>query len=688
MSRQHAEHGYPLMPRQRAAAERSQGQLFVVGGPSTGKAHIIVARIAYLLGNGVAPDEITCLMARPENVANLRRMLALHPTVSEYGNSIRLFTVDQYANLILRAGGATQLGLFPHYSIWDRTRAAQATTCAPGVAGQSDVKDRDIRSALDWHWRNISRFPDDPHLPAQDDRWLDIVSKYVGEKRSQRALDIPDLADLVIRVIELIRRDDPTWRMRGWRHLLVDQVEELNGRQLAMLDLMVDFDGSLTLTSDPNQGPSACSFDCLREFWRSRYAKLEVVHLVQVPIGSERLHNLAKDLQLSGGMTGLGDDERRWIPLPGPAPRLVKVEGTFRDMVGHCLAEIKDLIDGGMRYDEIAVLYRKPGVIDRMRTGLSHLKIPYRAIGEPWRERPTDARCVVAMLTTLVNPMDLPAVAVAAAVGHPNQSRRLSSPTCETLSRLAQDREVDLVEVARKYAKYEENRDVPDLEQFVRNWDFLREAMERPECALEHLLASAEVLAQAASDSDLTSGFGEMKKNSAWLWDTFSKMRAREGENLQDHLVRFLDAAASTLGHVGEYEDDHGVTIGTIAAAKGLRWRVVIILDVSDRTMPGDVYGNRLEQEQRLFFTAVTRATDQLHMYCLADTGQGNSPIPSRFLEPIANRLECTLVVGIETANKVETPSVTDDQFALQRFGEAPVGNEERGSQDASCTPS
>ena len=212
--------------------------------------------------------------------------------------------------------------------------------------------------------------------------------------------------------------------------------------------------------------------------------------------------------------------------------------------------------------------------------------------------------------------------------------------------------------------------------------------MERPECALEHLLASAEVLAQAASDSDLTSGFGEMKKNSAWLWDTFSKMRAREGENLQDHLVRFLDAAASTLGHVGEYEDDHGVTIGTIAAAKGLRWRVVIILDVSDRTMPGDVYGNRLEQEQRLFFTAVTRATDQLHMYCLADTGQGNSPIPSRFLEPIANRLECTLVVGIETANKVETPSVTDDQFALQRFGEAPVGNEERGSQDASCAPS
>lgn len=669
--RRHPESGYPLIPEQRVAAERNEGPLIVIGGPLTGKTRSLVARVAYLLEGGAQPEEITVLTARSENVANLVRMVAGHPTVSSYGDRIRLYTVDQYANLILRSGGAKELGVFPRYSIWDAAQAEQVTACALEVAGRFGIKAHDVRLALDWHWQNMRRCPDDPKSPAQDDRWRDIVSTYVREKESQRALDVPDLSDLAFRAIERVRRDDPIWRLKEWSHLLLDRIEECNGQQLALVDLMVDVDGTLMMTSDPNQGPAEYSLELLIQFWESRYPKLDVFWLTQAPVGSGILHDAATDLQQAESMTGLDKDGREYVRSPGPKPELVMVDGTFRNMVRHCIADIKELIDGGVNESDIAILYRRPGVMDRMRTGLAHLGIPYRVMGYPAPRHPTDAEYVVAMLTKMVNPWDLAAFAIAGGVGHPNQTGRLSPRTCESLLRVARRDGVDLIEAARTYLLSGETRDVEDLERLIQRWEALREAAEHRNTNPAGLLAYAETLVEAVGHSEVFSGLSKRNENTAWLREALFDSPTVDGNDVEGHLVRFLDSISPALGHTREPDSDRGLTISTIAAARGRHWPVVMILDVSDQTIPGNVHGDRkaLELEQRIFFTGLTRATRQLHLYCVADTGQGNDSTPSRFLEPVSHRLECRWAGGAESAHYAVAPANQHVGFTPKRFG-------------------
>ena len=58
--------------------------------------------------------------------------------------------------------------------------------------------------------------------------------------------------------------------------------------------------------------------------------------------------------------------------------------------------------------------------------------------------------------------------------------------------------------------------------------------------------------------------------------------------------------------------------------------------------MPGKVgdHSQRVERERRAFYTAVTRATQRLYLYSVADTGRGAAVRSTRFLDPITHLLD------------------------------------------------
>jgi DNA helicase-2/ATP-dependent DNA helicase PcrA len=64
--------------------------------------------------------------------------------------------------------------------------------------------------------------------------------------------------------------------------------------------------------------------------------------------------------------------------------------------------------------------------------------------------------------------------------------------------------------------------------------------------------------------------------------------------------------------------DEDYLVISTIHSAKGLEWPIVHIPHVVDGAIPVDMAlrtPEGLEEEQRLFYVAVTRARDELHLY-------------------------------------------------------------------------
>ncbi len=82
--------------------------------------------------------------------------------------------------------------------------------------------------------------------------------------------------------------------------------------------------------------------------------------------------------------------------------------------------------------------------------------------------------------------------------------------------------------------------------------------------------------------------------------------------------------------------NDEAVTLCTIHKSKGLEWKVVIILECNDKIFPMspfDSSSNNIEEERRLFYVAVTRAKEYIHLTFT------NTYEPSRFITEIDRNL-------------------------------------------------
>jgi DNA helicase-2/ATP-dependent DNA helicase PcrA len=107
-----------------------------------------------------------------------------------------------------------------------------------------------------------------------------------------------------------------------------------------------------------------------------------------------------------------------------------------------------------------------------------------------------------------------------------------------------------------------------------------------------------------------------------------------------------LMAAAENEGARAPAGEIEKITLSSIHQAKGLEWRVVFIIWLTDGMFPSSrsfQSEEAIEEERRLFYVAVTRAQDQLfltHPYFWTNASPDNRlQRPSRFLKEIPQNL-------------------------------------------------
>ena len=101
-------------------------------------------------------------------------------------------------------------------------------------------------------------------------------------------------------------------------------------------------------------------------------------------------------------------------------------------------------------------------------------------------------------------------------------------------------------------------------------------------------------------------------------------------------------------------QETERITLSTIHQAKGLEWRAVFVIWLTDGMFPSSrslESVDSIEEERRLFYVAVTRAKDELYLtypaYWPGGSGDNRLQRPSRFLKEIPHDLFEEWPVGV-----------------------------------------
>ena len=127
----------------------------------------------------------------------------------------------------------------------------------------------------------------------------------------------------------------------------------------------------------------------------------------------------------------------------------------------------------------------------------------------------------------------------------------------------------------------------------------------------------------------------------------YAEFRRLKPEELYEVADRLMESASGFSGleewkeHIRQYEetlkdrreDVAGVTLSTMHSAKGLEYRIVFIADVNEGVIPHHKAGlpADIEEERRLFYVALTRAKERLHLCAVRERYHRDQEL-SRFI--------------------------------------------------------
>jgi DNA helicase-2/ATP-dependent DNA helicase PcrA len=634
------------------AVEHGDGPLVIAAGAGTGKTRVLTSRVARLLEAGVAPERILLLTFTRRAAASMISRAAALCGDAQAAQRIAGGTFHAVAHRLV-AEHAQHLGLADVtvldpddvIDLLDLLRSEHGLdgtgSRLPTTRTIADIGSRAINTGTPARKVIDEQFP---WALEHADAVIGLLRHYSARKRERGLLD---LDDLLIAWRALVADPDVGARLRArWDWVLVDEYQDVNQLQVDIVRGLAPDGRGLTVVGDDAQAiygfrgagaghlldlmdahPDATLVRLERNF-RSTQPILDLANVVRP---GELPLRLVADRQNRGVRPALvvcrnADDEARTVadrilaahvdgmPLreqavlmrTGSHSALLEIELKVRNIPFHKFGGIGYLETAHVR-DLLASFRVVLNPADEV--SWYRLLTRHRSIGK------ATARGLAGMLAD--GGIDRAADAVAAA---PAKARTGLASTLSLLGAVdATTAVVDVVEACRGAVDPLLRAHYPDWQRRVTDVDGIAQA--------------------AARQSDLRTFVSEQAIDPVNVAGDWAK---------KPHL------------------DEDWLTLSTIHSAKGLEWDAVHVLRACDGAMPSDMALSSsagLDEEQRLFYVALTRARDTLDVYAPARLPTHPTSFlakhviakPSRFLTPAAR--ETMDAVDTAASDAVASPA-------------------------------
>jgi len=646
-----------LNTRQREAVEATEGRIRVVAGAGTGKTKALTHRYAYIVNVlGIDPANILCLTFTNKAAAEMRSRISAMVQSGDYNDFV--CTLHGFCVKFLRQE-IYRLGFPKSFTVLDEEDSkviAKQTMDEMGIK-RTEKTVKQFLEAIGAE-KALNGYIQTYMLPgskiSDEMRRTSRLCGYVSRQMKHYALDFDDLMNVTKYILDHFPDACEHWQ-NALNYIMVDEAQDCNLDDWDLVERLSAKHRNLFVVGDPDQAIyqwrgarpdlfvqfAADKTIILDENYRSTPRILDIANCVI----SNNKNRIPKDLFTRK------PEGRAVIHFHGKSEK---------EETEWIVSQIKAILSGGARPNEIAILYRSSYQSRALEQELLNAHLEYAIWGGTRFFERKEIKDALAYLHLVNNQDD--DLSFERIINMP--SRKLGRKFLDSVRALSEYRGISL------YSALQIQGDVKaagfiglieDAKQYAREHrvsDLLNRLLDR---------SGYKQMVREDQDEDRLENLDELLSSIRF----YESVRTPEESTLADYLQ---DIALYT--NEDHRKDTPTIKLMTIHQAKGLEFPYVFIFGLSEGIFPnmrtireGKTEGE--EEERRLMYVAVTRAQQALFLTESEgfNISSKTNKYPSRFLAEIKRDLLVTEgVVSPELWKGTKNLShVLDEDFEDER---------------------
>lgn len=454
------------------------------------------------------------------------------------------------------------------------------------------------------------------------------IFSYYNKKLEK--MNLIDFDDMLIMCYELLRQRPDILKLwqEKYKYILIDEFQDINRVQYEVIKLLALPENNLFIVGDDDQS-----------IYRFRGAKPEIM------LNFEKDYPEADRVLLDTNYRSAGeivkaankliknnkkrfDKKMKTVHEEGTKPEILQFPNVYEESC-YILSEIRDYIELGYHYNELAVLYRTNTNPRNLVEKMMEYNIPFQM-----------KDIIPNIYEHFIAKDILSYIHASQDFKHHRQMKRS-----------------DILRIINKPKRYIRREvfktpetDMEEVKRFYQDKGYVLERISKFEYDLSMIknmnpFAAINYIKNAIGYDTYIEQYAEYRRmKPEELYEIIDELAesAKPFKNYEEwfaHIERYGEELKKQTRERAEKKD--GIELATMHSSKGLEYRVVFIMDANESITPHKraLLPEDMEEERRLFYVAMTRAKEALHIYYCKER-YGKEIDASRFIEEIISTLD------------------------------------------------
>ncbi|MCK9265837.1 ATP-dependent helicase [bacterium] len=583
-----------LNSEQLQIVKEAEGPCLVLAGAGSGKTRVLVYRVCYLIEQGIPPASI--MLVTFTNRAANEMIHRIEELTDFYPNNLCAGTFHRVGNSFLRRY-SQYLNMPANYIIIDE---ADSISIIKDIVSRYPNKDKlpkpaKIKSILSFSTNTCVDLR--KIIGSREFKYISLASQlesiFTEYKKRKREANLLDFDDILLFWYALMK-DENIGRdiSEKFRYILVDEYHDTNTLQSKILYQLTKINQNITVVGDDAQSIYSFRGATIENILKfpEKYPNAKTFYLYTNYRSTPQILHLSNKIIAKNKFQY--EKHLKSTKQSGIKPLIVQCYAA-EDEAMFVSNKIAELIKSGVPPSEIGVLFRSRYQAAKLEIDMNRIKTPYIIRGGLRFFEQAHIKDVIAYLRLVENFKDTVAWKRIFAL-----TQGVGPKTSETL--------LDIIDNSKSLNDFSDKISSKNLSPKIRNnvTDILK---------LLNKLGTSEI--SVAIDYIMKEKYFEYLEKQ---YDEFIE-REEDIEMLKSisksygNLSDFLAEASLQEHSKGENTSiNMPVILSTIHQAKGLEWKVVFIIGVSQNHFPYSYkYATEdFEEERRVFYVATTRAKE------------------------------------------------------------------------------